>query len=221
MNPSTDRFQAFVLDDAFPCVGARSAFNAGRAHMAGYGSLGGDEPVQLQALCDALGRFSAAYPDPGLAPVTCVALFDDDVLDEPDFERRLWCHLQALHRCDARDFAWAQGVSQNPGAADFSFSIAGRAFFLVGLHPHASRLARRAPLPSIAFNFHGQFQQLRASGKYDKLQQVICSRDLALQGSVNPMLSRFGESSEARQYAGRAVAADWVCPFRPGGPHGR
>jgi len=221
MSSATDHLRAFVLDDAFPCVGARSAFNAGRSHVASYGRLGGDDAGQLQALCDALAQFSHAYPDPGLAPVTCVALFDDDVVDECDFERRLWCHLQALHRCDARDFAWAQGVSQDPGAVDFSFSIAGRAFFLVGLYPHASRLARRAPLPSIAFNFHGQFQQLRACGKYDKLQQVIRSRDVALQGSVNPMLSRFGEASEARQYAGRAVAADWACPFRPGGPHGR
>jgi len=210
-----------VLDDAFPCVGARAAFNAGRAHLASYGRLGGDEPVQLQALCDALAVFSAAYPDPGLAPVTCVALFDDDVLDEPDFERRLWRHLQALHRCDRRDFAWASGVGQDPGAVDFSFSIAGRAFFLVGMHPQACRLARRAPLPSIAFNFHGQFEQLRSSGKYDKLQQVIRSRDVALQGSVNPMLSRFGEASEARQYAGCAVDADWACPFSAGGPHGR
>lgn len=210
-----------MLDDAFPCVGARSAFNAGRAHLASYGRLGGDEPVQLQALCDALAVFSAAYPNPGLAPVTCVALFDDDVLDEPDFERRLWRHLQALHRCDRRAFAWASGVGQDPGAVDFSFSIAGRAFFLVGMHPQACRLARRAPLPSIAFNFHGQFEQLRSSGKYDKLQQVIRSRDVALQGSVNPMLSRFGEASEARQYAGRAVDADWACPFSAGGPHGR
>jgi FPC/CPF motif-containing protein YcgG len=149
-------------------------------------------------------------------PVTCIALFDDDVRDELDFERRLWAHLQALHRCDRHDFDWAPGVSSDPESSDFSFSIAGRALFVVGLHPHASRLARRSPVPCIAFNFHDQFQFLRASGKYDKMQQAIRSRDVALQGDVNPMLSRFGEVSEAMQYSGRAVRADWGCPFHCG-----
>jgi FPC/CPF motif-containing protein YcgG len=216
-----ERLKAFVLADSFPCLGARSAFNTGRAHMASYGRLGDDEPLQLQSLCDALAAFSAAYPDPGEAPVTCIALFDDDVGDEQDFERRLWRHLQALHRRDRLDFDWAPGVSSNPRSSDFSFSIAGRAFFVVGLHPHASRLARRAPIPSLVFNFHDQFEQLRASGKYDRMQRVIRARDVALQGDANPVLSRFGEASEAMQYSGRSVGADWGCPFRPGVPHGR
>jgi FPC/CPF motif-containing protein YcgG len=51
-----------------------------------------------------------------------------------------------------------------------------------------------------AFNFHNQFEQLRASGKYDRMQRVIRRRDVALQGDANPVLSRFGEASEARQY---------------------
>jgi uncharacterized protein len=29
------------------------------------------------------------------------------------------------------------------------------------------------------------------------------------------MLDSFGESSEARQYSGRTVPADWACPFHP------
>jgi FPC/CPF motif-containing protein YcgG len=127
----------------------------------------------------------------------------------------------ALHRCDRRDFNWAPGVSSDPAAADFSFSIAGRAFFVVGLHPHASRLARRAPMPCIAFNFHDQFVQLRASGKYERLQRLIRARDVALQGDANPVLAGFGEASEARQYAGRALGADWACPFQAGVPRGR
>lgn len=216
-----ERLEAFVRDSSFPCLGARSALNTGRAHIASYGRLGQASPVQLRSLCDALAVFSAAYPDPGETPATCIALFDDDVVDEGDFERRLWRHLQALHRVDRHHFDWAAGVSRDPEAADFSFSIAGRAFFVVGLHPRASRLARRAPVPCIAFNFHDQFEQLRASGRYAKLQRVIQGRDVALQGHANPSLSGFGETSEARQYSGRAVSADWACPFRPGAAHGR
>jgi hypothetical protein len=35
-----------------------------------------------------------------------------------------------------------------------------------------------------------------------------------LAGSVNPMLARHGETSEARQYSGRVVEADWRCPLQ-------
>jgi FPC/CPF motif-containing protein YcgG len=54
---------------------------------------------------------------------------------------------------------------------------------------------------------------LKASGKYQSMQGAIRTRDVALQGSVNPVLSRFGEASEARQYSGRAVGDGWKCPF--------
>jgi len=59
-----ERFEAFVLENSFPCLGARSAINTGHAHMGSYGRLGADESLQVQSLCDALAAFSAAYPDP-------------------------------------------------------------------------------------------------------------------------------------------------------------
>ena len=37
---------------------------------------------------------------------------------------------------------------------------------------------------------------------------------LPMAGSINPMLARHGDASEARQYSGRAVGGDWVCPFQ-------
>ena len=43
---------------------------------------------------------------------------------------------------------------------------------------------------------------------------AILERDRTLAGDINPMLARHGESSEARQYSGRAVDDDWTCPFR-------
>jgi hypothetical protein len=213
------RVKAYVLDAAFPCVGARAAINSKRAEFGSFGSLGGDEPEDLQSLCDALMRFSQAYPEPGDVPVTYIAMFDDDVRDEDDFERRLWRHLQLLNGFDKRDFDWASDVSDDPSSPNFSFSIAGRAFFIVGLHPRSSRISRRAPVPCLAFNFHDQFEQLRASGKFEKMQRVIRQRDIALQGDGNPVLKSFGEASEARQYSGRAVGSDWQCPFSTGDRH--
>jgi FPC/CPF motif-containing protein YcgG len=64
------------------------------------------------------------------------------------------------------------------------------------------------------FNLRAQFEHLRAEGRYEKLRSAILSRDAALAGSINPMLARHGDASEARQYSGRAVDADWICPFR-------
>ena len=56
-------------------------------------------------------------------------------------------------------------------------------------------------MPCLVFNFHDQFEALRADGKYAGLQRVVRSRDVKLQGFINPMLSGFGEDSEARQYS--------------------
>jgi FPC/CPF motif-containing protein YcgG len=207
--------KAYVMDPTFPCVGARSAVNTRRAQFGSFGSLGSDEPAGLQALCDALASFSQTYAVPSEAPVTYMALFDADVIDEDDFEKRLWRHLQLLHGIDKQDFDWAPGVSEDPASRHFSFSIAGRAYFIVGLHPNSSRISRRAPVPCLAFNFHDQFQLMRASGKFEKMQRSIRSRDVALQGSANPVLKSFGEASEARQYSGRSVNCDWHCPFVP------
>ena len=100
---------------------------------------------------------------------------------------------------------------------DFSLSFAGEAFFVVGLHPQASRPARRFRAPVLVFNMHEQFERLRAEGRYERMRSTILVRDERLAGSINPMLQRHGESSEARQYSGRSVDENWRCPFAPKG----
>lgn len=205
------RFDAFVDQPEFPCVGARSALHTGRLRHASHGTMG--SVAAAQALRRDLRAFSEEFPDPANQPVSFVALFDDVFEDELAFERRLWEHLQVVHDLDRQEYAWDATVSDNPSDEQFSMSIGGRAYFVVGMHPKASRLARRSPTPCLVFNFHNQFEALKASGKYGTMQNAIRKRDLALQGSINPVLARFGESSEARQYSGREVPADWVCPF--------
>lgn len=190
-------------------MGAKSALHKNRMRFGSFGVLGsGDDALRLR---DGLQGFSDEFIDPGVAPVSFVAMFDRADMDEDAFEAALWRELQALHDCDSD--GWDSAVSSDPARHDFSMSIGGRAFFVVGMHPQASRLARRAPFPCLVFNFHSQFESLKASGKYQSMQTAIRARDMALQGSVNPVLTRFGEASEARQYAGRAVPAEWQCPF--------
>jgi FPC/CPF motif-containing protein YcgG len=134
-------------------------------------------------------------------------------LHEGEFEKLFWSQLQELHAEDALRFAWDARVSCDPNAADFSFSFAGQAFYVIGMHANSSREARRFPWPTLVFNPHEQFERLREDGNWERMKQTIRSRDFARQGSVNPMLSDFGETSEARQYSGRAVEETWQAPF--------
>ena len=68
----------------------------------------------------------------------------------------------------------------------------------------------------MVFNFHEQFERLRARGKFETMKQTIRAREMTFQGSINPMLTNFGERSEASQYSGQAVSDKWPCPFHAG-----
>jgi FPC/CPF motif-containing protein YcgG len=92
-------------------------------------------------------------------------------------------------------------------------SIGGCGFFVVGLHPGASRDARRFWHPTMIFNLHSQFEQLRAEGRFETIRDTTIERDVALSGSPNPMLAAHGKGSAAAQYSGRKVNANWKCPF--------
>jgi len=204
-----EEFRSFVADRSFPCVGAKSALNRDRLEFLLLDELGSD--AAAGQLVHALAAYSARHVDPGLDPVSLVVIFRRPVESDDDFHAALWAQLQRVHDTDAMTHPWAADVSADPASSDFSFSVASRAFFVVGLHPASSRLARRAPRPTLVFNFHGQFEALRAAGRYDRLQAAIRGRDIALQGSINPVLARFGQASEALQYSGRPAGA---CPFR-------
>jgi FPC/CPF motif-containing protein YcgG len=123
----------------------------------------------------------------------------------------LWNFLQKLHDNDT--VPWDENVSQDPDDSNFSFSIKGRAFYIVGMHPQSSRLARSAPYCTVVFNLHWQFEKLREMGKYQSIKNRIRWRDKALQGTINSVLRDFGEQSETKQYSGRAVDNNWKCPF--------
>lgn len=202
-------FSSFVGAESFPCVAAKSALNRDRIEFVVCDRLGSAESTKL--LRDSLAAFSERNPDPGIVPVSFAAIFREQVGGEDDFHKQLWAQLQALHDLDIEQHPWAKEVSDDPRSADFSFSVASRAFFVVGLHPSSSRLARRAPQPTLVFNFHDQFEELRARGRFDKLQSAIRGRDVALQGDINPVLAQYGEASEALQYSGREGGE---CPFR-------
>lgn len=203
-----EALESMVLHPEYPCLGARSVFNRSRAGLEVLEELGTEESART--LRARLARFAADTDlDEGFASLLAV-FRATDVRDEAHFEQLLWRQLELLHELD--DQPWDPQVSSDPGDPHFAFSVAGTAYFVVGLHPQASRIARRAPLPTLVFNLHEQFEQLRASDRYERMRDTIRTRDVALQGTLNPMVADHGRGSEAAQYSGRAVPADWAPP---------
>ncbi|TKD50139.1 guanitoxin biosynthesis heme-dependent pre-guanitoxin N-hydroxylase GntA [Sphingomonas baiyangensis] len=208
---------AHVDARAFPCVGAKAAMARGTLQVLACRAI--DSAWDDVRIHDGLLHFASAYrDDPGLYRSFAVVFEGPGTLDEAGFEAALWARVQSLSDKDVwRGQEYDARVSPDPANPHFSLSFGGEAFFIVGLHPHASRPARRFARPAMVFNLHDQFETLRADGKYESMREKIMVRDEALAGSRNPMLARHGEASEARQYSGRVVDEGWSPPFAYGG----
>jgi uncharacterized protein len=209
-----DQLRQQILGQSYPCTGAISAFNQKTYRFGLYPNIASDEAVR--AICHDLYCFSHEFPTLSDHFITFVTMFRGPIIQsEQHFEDLLWNQLQSMHTLDSDFFNWDQNVDSDPLNHRFSFSVGGRAMYVIGMHPKASRLARTGQYPTMVFNFHEQFDRLRVRGKFDTMKQTIRTRDMSVQGSINPMLSSFGDNSEARQYSGRAVPDNWVCPFHP------
>lgn len=210
---ASEELLAVIAQKDFPCIGAKSAMARGTLKTLVCQSLLGEaEDAWLHSQLLAWVRDYQEDPS-GLRSLAVVFSAPDD-LSEVQFEAAMWERLQKLAEIDdRRGLPYDKSVSLDPEDPHFSLSFGGAAFFVVGLHPNATRPARRMPRPTLVFNLHDQFERLREEGVYEKMRERILTRDEALAGSINPMLARHGEESEARQYSGREVGEDWTCPF--------
>lgn len=207
-------FREKIAQTDFPCLGAKSAIARGTlaiVHARDITSAWND----LQIHRDLLDWSEEWRDDPDGLRSLAVVFDGPDDLTEQAFEAALWQRLQSLadkdHWLGQR---YDDAVSADPEDPHFSLSFGGEAYFAVGLHPNASRPARRFAHPAIVFNLHAQFVRLRAQGRFERMRDRIMARDIALAGVPNPMLADHGEASAARQFSGRAVDEDWVCPFQ-------
>jgi len=208
------QLRGFIGGPQFPCVGAKSACATGGFHVVTAGNICRDEDdAQIHRTIKAWGllHHGSAKGFFSLA----VVFGKSRPLGEIAFEQALWARLQALADIDAACGEHLDNsVSAQPDHADFALSLGGTAFFVVGLHPGSARRSRQFAYPAIIFNLHAQFVRLREQQLYDKMRRQIMRRDIALAGSANPMLANHGDRSAARQYSGRELGEDWVCPFR-------
>ncbi|MEW9854313.1 guanitoxin biosynthesis heme-dependent pre-guanitoxin N-hydroxylase GntA [Novosphingobium sp. M1R2S20] len=208
-----EEFASFVREQEFPCVGAKSALAHGTLKTVVCWSIesGWDDVRIHRELLEWAFRYRE---EPGLFRSIAFIFASPGPLSEERFERAMWERIQSLADKDA----WLKQpydprVSSDPQDPHFSLSFGGEGFFVVGMHPNASRPARRFSHPVLVFNLHDQFEQLRDQGKYETIRKTILARDEKLAGSVNPMLARHGDASEAAQYSGRLVGDGWRCPF--------
>jgi FPC/CPF motif-containing protein YcgG len=222
-----NEYLAYLNDKSFPCIGARAALARRqiKCMVAGHMACPKDDRAILRFLYEFVDDYR--HSD-GLFHSAAILFTAPDIHSEEIFDTLLWQRLQALADLDAENYDYDKRVDADPSSPNFSFSLRGEAFFIIGLHPASSRESRRFNYPVLAFNPHAQFQRLREtnSGKtedagthsgepnaYEKMKTIIRRRDIAYSGSVNPMLDDFGKSSEIYQYSGRNYGADWQCPL--------
>lgn len=208
----TNEYLAFIGGKDFPCVAAKAALaeNQIMTIVADHMACAHDDVAILNFLCSFVDSYRAVKKMYHSAAV----IFKDPVdIDEDVFDELLWQRLQAISDLDAQRSGWDKRVSRDPSSPEFSFSINMEALYVVALHPNSSRVARQFRYPTFVFNPHDQFELLRASHKYIPIRDAVRKRDIKLEGSINPMLADFGESSEAFQYSGRQYEKSWQCPF--------
>ena len=207
-----EEYKAFIGNKTFPCIAARAALASGHIKCMVARSLAcpGDDSAILQFLYSFVDEYRLAE---NAFHSAAIIFSGPQNMSEEDFDRYLWQRLGSLASLDAQQYQWDNRVSADVSSASFSFSIKEEAFFIIGLHPGSSRASRRFAYPVLAFNPHQEFEKLRATHHYEKMKEVVRKRDLAYSGSLNPMLSDFGEASEAFQYSGRKYNSDWKCPM--------
>ncbi len=207
-----DEFSRFVGEKGFPCIAAKVALSKNRIqylvadHMAC--------PADDKNILSFIYSFVDAYRTAKNIYDSAAVIFRgprDSSADE--FDQFLWQRLKALTTLDRQNYSHDPRVDANPGSPHYSFSLKSEAFFILGLHPGSSRKSRRFSYPALIFNPHAQFEELRRLNRYAKMKAAVRKRDLQYSGSINPMLTDFGDSSEVFQYSGIEYTSDWVCPL--------
>lgn len=202
----------FILTDKHPCIIARAAMRSNSCRYGVYPGLGSKEATA--GLSRDLVRFMEERPGIKNPYASFMAVFDEPLqMSEEAFEKKLWLQLSLLQLASAPYYPLDKKINPDPLSDNFGFSFGGKAFYVVGMHPNSSRKARQFAYPMLVFNLHEQFETLRTAGTYEKVKSTVRKNDMALQGSVNPMLRDFGQETEAKQYSGRAVDNSWKCPY--------
>lgn len=208
-----EEYKAYLNNKKFPCIAAKAALAGQKVKCMVAGNMAC--PKDDAGILQFLYQFVDDYRSSNDFYHTATIIFSGpQINNEEMFDELLWQRLQALEIFDAENYSYDDRVKSDISSAEFSFSIKEEAFYIIGLHPASSRQARQFKYPALVFNPHAQFEKLRSTTKYEVMKNTVRKRDIALSGSVNPMLQDFGESSEVYQYSGREYNKSWQCPLK-------
>jgi hypothetical protein len=209
----TKQYLNHISSQEFPCIGAKASVTKFQTDVIVAENIccPNDDIEILHFLYDFIDKLRN---EESLFQSASILFKGPNNLSEEDFEKFLWMRLQSIADLDAINYAYANKVSQNPKAVDFCYSVKEEAFFILALHAESSRKSRKFEYPVIVFNSQQQFEKLKESGAYNKMQGIIRKRDIDYSGSINPMLSNFGERSSAFQISGKKHDSNWDCPFK-------
>lgn len=203
-----------ISNPQFPCVMAKSVLSQG--HLVQHDFSENDPAQVAPQLKSKIYDFIDQFRTQPKRLSSFIVSFDHPELK--NFERCeefFWNLLRELHQLDSGLYPHDPRVASDPQDPRFSFSLKSEAFFILMLHPQSPRFARRSKVPTIVFNAHSQFEDLRQKGLFQKIRDLIRKRDAKLQGSVNPMLADHGaDRTEIFQYTGREYSVGSKCPFQ-------
>ena len=205
-------FEEYIRTKSFSCIAAKAALAKDqiKCMVATHMACPADDYSILNFLYSFINNYRSSEK---FYHSAAIIFKQPNEINEPMFEELLWQRLQSLSDMDAKKFNYDKRVSNDPSSPDFSFSLKEEAFFIIGLHPANSRMTRQFKYPTIVFNPHVQFEQLRKREKYENLKYAVRKRDVAFSGSINPMLQDFGAASETYQYSGKKYNNEWRCPL--------
>jgi len=205
-----------VKQKNYPCAPARMSLEQ-RDYLVGLYPAELGSGAASRALYEDLLYFREKQKQSSSVYMSFWAIFaGPDALDETAFEERFWKELSYASSHQDPASGWDMNFSSDPADPKFCPSFGGDAFFIVGLHPQSSRLARRFPSPAIVFNLYEQFEELTRQGRYESTVKSNRARELKFQGSLNPMVEKYGDKWEAIQFSGKDNPPDWKCPFHHG-----
>lgn len=207
-----NEYYDFINNKAFPCVAAKDAVAKEniRVFVADHMAC----PKYDKAILNFIYDFTQYYRNSGNGFYSAAVIFKEPgIINEELFDALLWKRLTALKQMDELQYVHDKRVAANPEDNKYSFSLMEEAYFIIGLNPASSRPARSFKYPTLVFNPHAQFEYLKRDARYGKMQTIVRKRDVALAGSINPMLTDFGEASEVYQYSGKSYDKQWQCPL--------
>jgi len=185
MSKAWEEIRSLLTKD-YPCTPALKSLNSGQLIVHETKT----EMSKIPPISEYLHELRERYYKSKEKYLSLWITFDDAPISEEEFEKNLFSVLEPHRRGDE----YFHGSSR---------------LFVVGMHPSASRKARRFPLNSMVVNLWEQFETLK---NYQSLVNTIRDRDIEYSGSVNPMAAKHGDNFEEIQFSGRDNPDDWKIP---------